>query len=109
MSKTKEKDVVNYIITGSRYQVVDKEGNAIPEFGVGIFRNGGKLQIASDLYGRMVTQALDIMKPGLGPDKMVIRSLAANAFTLAEAFLEEMDKHFRMPLPPGNNNSSERK
>ena len=48
-------------------------------------------------------------EPGLGLDKKVIRSLAANAFTLAEAFLEEMDKHFRMPLPPGNNNSSERK
>jgi hypothetical protein len=102
MSKTKEKDVVNYIITGSRYQVVNDKGETIPEFGVGVFRNGVKLSLASDLYGRMVTARTTELTY---PDKASARTLAANAFSLAEAFLEEMDKHFRMPLAPGNNNS----
>ena len=106
MSKTKEKDIVNYIITGSRYQVVDKDGNTVPEYGVGVFRNGVKLQVASDLYGRMVAARTN---ETTYPDKAAARFLAANAFTLAEAFLEEMDKHFKMPLPAGNNNSSDRK
>jgi hypothetical protein len=29
--------------------------------------------------------------------------MAANAFILSEAFLEEMDKHFRITPPPKNN------
>lgn len=99
----KSKDPVNFVVVGSRYQVMNDKGEAVPEYGVGRFRNGIKLDLAMDLYGRMVTQALDIMKPGLGPDKTAVRTLAANAFALTEAFLEEMDKHFRITTPPENN------
>lgn len=95
---SKAKDPVNYILTGSRYQVVNDKGEAVPEFGVGIFRSGIRLQLAMDLYGRMIAARTTEVSY---PEKAEARGLAANSFALAEAFLDEMDKDFHRTYPEG--------
>jgi hypothetical protein len=102
---SKSKDPVNYVLTGSRYQVVNDKGETVPEYGVGMFRSGIRLQLAMDLYARMMTE-----KPM--PDKVLARQIAANAFILSEAFLDEMDKDFHRAYPDGKavtNNNTGRK
>jgi hypothetical protein len=102
MSKTKIP--VNYVLTGSRYQVTNEKGEQVPEFGVGRFRSGIRLELAMDLYGRMVTHGA---YGGSAPDKATARNLAASAFSLTEVFLEEMDKDFHRMFPEGKAPSSE--
>jgi hypothetical protein len=94
----KSTDKVNYVVTGSRYQVTDSEGKTLPEFGVGKLRSGIQLDLALKLYVEMVTE-----RPGLpwnGETKATARQVAATAFALSEVFLDELDKHFRTPPPP---------
>jgi hypothetical protein len=98
MSKTK--DPVNFVVVGSRYQVVNQKGETLPEFGVGRFRSGIQLELAMDLYGRMIAASTTNISY---PTNVEAKRLAASAFSLSEAFLDEMDKHFRMPVPPENN------
>ena len=100
MSKTK--DPVNFVVVGSRYQVMNEKGEAVPEYGVGRFRGGIHLELAMSLYTSMVTAH---WQESLPTDA---KRLAASAFSLTEAFLDEMDKHFRVP-PPSDNNNSRRK
>jgi hypothetical protein len=100
VSKAKEKDLVNYVVTGSRYQVMNEKGEAIPEFGVGLFRSGIHLDVAIKLYVEMVANGVGVGSPWNGQTKAIARQLAATAFALSEVFLDEMDKHLRRPPPP---------
>ena len=67
---------------------------------MGRFRSGIQLELAMDLYGRMVAVSTTT---GSYPTGAEAKRLAASAFSLSEAFLDEMDKHFRIPPPPENN------
>ena len=95
----KPKDFVNYIVVGSRYQVLNEKGEATSEFGVGVFRSGIHLRLAEKIYVRLVDKLAGESLNG-ATMKRSARELAAQAFTLTEAFLEEIDKHFRRPPPP---------
>jgi hypothetical protein len=97
MSKAKD-DPVNYVLTGSRYQVVNDKGETVNEFGVGMFRSGIRLQLAVDLYSKLVIKADS-------PSSADARRLAANAFSLTDVFLDEMDRDFHRTYPQSNNNS----
>lgn len=103
MNKPKERDFVNYVVVGSRYQVLNEKGEAVPEFGVGRFRNGIHLELAMNLYTGM---AKSIQPPLNAQSKALARQCAAGAFALSEVFLDEMDKHLKMPPPPENNNNN---
>lgn len=97
MSNKPKNDPVNYIVVGSRYQVFNEEGEQVPEFGVGVFRNGIRLDVAKQLYVQLLDKISDPWNAEL---KRSARELAATAFSLSEIFLEEVDKHFRRPPPP---------
>jgi hypothetical protein len=99
MSKLKEP--VNYVLVGSRYQVKNDEGEMVPEFGVGRFRSGIRLELAMDLYGRMIAARTTEVSC---PDRAEARSLATNAFNFTDIFLDEMDKDFHRTYPSSENN-----
>jgi len=106
VNRIKEKDFVNYIVTGSRYQVHNEKGEPIAEFAQGIFRTGVRLDLASKLYLQLVDkQGGGGGSPWNGEAKRLAKAaeLAATAFALSDVFLEEMDKHFRTPPPPEDN------
>ena len=93
---------MNYVLTGSRYQVLNEKGEAMPEFGVGMFRSGIHLDVAIKLYVEMIARLPG--NSGNGAAKATARSLAASAFSLSEVFLDEMDKHFRRPASSPEDN-----
>ena len=97
MNKLREKDFVNYIVTGSRYQVHNEKGEPTPEFGQGIFRDGIRLKLASKLYEMLVGNT--VRGPWNEKTQRAAREAASAAFNLTEVFLEEMDERFRRPLP----------
>ena len=99
---SKPKDLVNYVVIGSRYQVMNEEGKPMPEFGVGVFRSGIQLELARELYVALVTKQLGGPLSWNGDAKRLDRAaeLAEIAFALTEVFLDEVDKHFRRPPPP---------
>jgi hypothetical protein len=105
---SKSTDLVNYVLTGSRYQVMNEKGEPMNEFGVGVFRSGIRLDLAVKLYVELATT-----KPALSPwngeakRTAQARELAKAAFDLSDIFLEEMDKHFRRPLPPPGEEDSD--
>ena len=78
-------------------QVMNAEGKPTNEFGVGVFRSGIRLDLATKLYIELISR-----KSGgfwNGNAKANARELAATAFALSEVFLEEMDEHLRPPPP----------
>lgn len=107
-TRAKEPDHVNYIVTGSRYQVVNEKGEPLPETGVGVFRSGVQLEIARSLYRAMVSQRT--AEKGFttlqsAPERDFARKLAKSAFDYTDIFLEEMDKRMRRPAPPNDGDS----
>ena len=108
MNKPREKDFVNYIVTGSRYQVLNEKGEPTSEFGVGLFRAGIRLELASKLYLQLLDKQTG--SPWNLEAKRITKAaeLAATAFALSEIFLEEMDNHFRLPPPPENDGAAKR-
>jgi hypothetical protein len=100
---SKSRDPVNYVLIGSRYQVVNEKGDLLPEWGVGVFRSGIQLDLAAKLYVELV--AGQVGSSWDGESKRVARELAAAAFSLSEVFLDEVDKHLRRPPPEDNNDS----
>jgi hypothetical protein len=108
VNTSKEKDLVNYIVTGSRYQVHNEKGEPLSEFASGVFRAGIRLDLASKLYLALLDKQTG--GPWNPEAKRLTKAaeLAASAFALSEVFLEEMDKHFRTPPPPENDGQAKR-
>jgi hypothetical protein len=104
VNKLKEKDLVNYIVVNSRYQVINEKGEPTSEFAQGIFRNGVRLKLAVKLYLQLIDKQGSGSAPWNGEAKRMAKAaeLATTAFALSDIFLEEMDKHFRTPLPEEN-------
>lgn len=107
MSKkeSKEKELVNFVVVGSRYQVANEKGELVPEYGMGRFRSGIQLELAMALYSNMVNRETISTGPWTSTSKATAATLAANAFSLTEVFLEELDKSFYRPPMPKTNNS----
>jgi hypothetical protein len=92
----KQTDKVNFIVVGSRYQMINPETKEpVGEWGVGVFRQGVMLDLARQLYVELVIERNGLRSDQEEEEKA--QRAAARAFELAQIFTEEMDKHFKMP------------